>query len=260
MPHKFHYYIYFILANLQVAIFAKHVGELFWDTGVMPEIFKIAPIELLQVTYPYGQLTPGDTLKPEHVVTQPTLSWSTEKDVFYTMFMTGVETPCLPRDTIEEDLGVKVNEWEQWMVINIPEQNIQEGKCLFEYIPPHSPNHPNKTNHYSFLMFKQMYYILEYLDFGSTGVTCLEDISVLKFVRRHHLGEPICGNLFSIPFIPGLPVWNRTTRPPLTVEYPGTFTYPTFNIKDMFTKISTNLMDKQHAYVDDSDVEKGLFL
>lgn len=89
----------------------------------------------------------GNELTPRQVKDIPVaVEWAADADSFYTLIMTDPDAPSRKEPTHRE--------WNHWLVVNIPGNNVAAGETLSEYVgagpPPKSGLH-----RYVFVVFKQ---------------------------------------------------------------------------------------------------------
>lgn len=88
----------------------------------------------------------GAELTPTAVKDIPNVSWECEKDVLYTLMMVDPDAPS------RQD--PKFGEVRHWLVVNIPENSISDGKTIVEYIGSGAPKGTG-LHRYIFLVYKQ---------------------------------------------------------------------------------------------------------
>lgn len=76
----------------------------------------------------------------------PTVLWESDKGALYTLLMTDPDAPSRQTPTF--------GEVRHWLVVNIPENKIEEGDTLFEYIGAGAPEGTG-LHRYIFLVYKQ---------------------------------------------------------------------------------------------------------
>lgn len=102
---------------------------------------------LLKVSYPSGvSVNLGNVLTPTQVKDKPKLIWEAEKDAYYTLVMIDPDAPSRIDFSLREIL--------HWLVMNIPESNVESGDEIIEFIGTGAPKDTG-LHRYIFLVFKQ---------------------------------------------------------------------------------------------------------
>lgn len=95
--------------------------------SVVPDVIDSVPNAILEVIYPKTvKVESGNELTPTKVKDQPSVTWKTETDAFYTLVMTDPDAPSRKNP--------KFREWHHWLVGNIPGNDISKGNTLSEYV------------------------------------------------------------------------------------------------------------------------------
>lgn len=87
-----------------------------------------APPEELHVRYPKAEreVDLGNELTPTQVRDQPIVHFDAEPDNYYTLIMTDPDAPSRKNPVRRE--------WNHWLVVNIPGNNIAKGEVITEYV------------------------------------------------------------------------------------------------------------------------------
>lgn len=77
---------------------------------------------------------------------QPTVTWESKPNTFYTLIMSDPDAPSRA--------DPKFGEWNHWLVVNIPGNNISEGEVRSEYIGAGPPKDTG-LHRYVFVVLEQ---------------------------------------------------------------------------------------------------------
>ncbi|XP_023302379.2 protein D3-like [Lucilia cuprina] len=156
---------------------------------VIPDLLNEGPQEILKVTFDSGvTANMGEELTPTQVQNAPLVEWSAEKDSFYTLLFTEVDAPS------REDTSLK--EWRHWLIVNIPENNVDEGDLVYGY-QGSGPSKGSGFHRYVYLLFKQperLKFDEKYIDANS--IEGRPNFSTNNFSRKYGLGRPVAGNFY----------------------------------------------------------------
>lgn len=96
---------------------------------------------MLQITYPNGDSVGlGNELVPSRTVQTPKVEWHAEKGAYYTLVM------------IDADAPAESHEVRHWLVMNVPEANVENGDEVIAYLG--AGTRPG-IHRYIFLVYKQ---------------------------------------------------------------------------------------------------------
>ncbi|OZC05866.1 phosphatidylethanolamine-binding protein [Onchocerca flexuosa] len=86
------------------------------------------------------------------------------------------------------------------LVINIPGQNVSSGTVLSDYIGS-SPPKGTGLHRYVFLVYKQPGNIrnIQHGHLTTSGKN-RANFKIVKFAKKHHLGNPVAGNFFQAKY------------------------------------------------------------
>lgn len=142
--------IHIIFVTVLVAVGSKadtDIEKAFAALELTPQIIPIAPKNLLMVNYPNDtNVNLGAELTPTQAKDMPNVSWQSEKNTLYTIMMTDPDTPSRQNPTARE--------YRHWMVINIPENSINDGLTVAEYVGSDALE-GSGLHRYMFLVYKQ---------------------------------------------------------------------------------------------------------
>ncbi|XP_055303789.1 phosphatidylethanolamine-binding protein homolog F40A3.3-like [Sitodiplosis mosellana] len=156
----------------------------------MQKYQKNPRIKLFSVSYP-GDIAVnlGNELKPMQTKDKPEVKWEAEKGAFYTLIKIDLDAPNRKKPIWSEI--------RHWLVMNIPEVEVEKGDEIVEYIGAGPP--PDGGLHrYVFLVFKQPNGRIEHNEPRSTKQQWINraNTSVIEFMRKYKLGDPEYGNFY----------------------------------------------------------------
>ncbi|CAG0910012.1 unnamed protein product, partial [Darwinula stevensoni] len=117
------------------------------EDGIIPDMVSTVPPEVVQVKYPSGaEVKMGNVLTPTQVKDVPQVSWNADPHSYYTLAMTDPDAPSRQNP--------KFREWQHWMVVNIPGNDVSKGKVMSEYVGS-GPPQGTGLHRYVFFVYKQ---------------------------------------------------------------------------------------------------------
>ncbi|XP_076678288.1 protein D2 isoform X2 [Andrena cerasifolii] len=167
--------------------------------GVVPDVIDKVPPSELSVAYPNNNVVEiGKVLTPTQVKDPPTVTWTAEANVLYTLCMTDPDAPSRKEP--------KFREWHHWLVGNIPGNDVSKGEVLSAYIGA-GPPEGTGLHRYVFLVYKQP----EKITFTEKCLTNTSgdgrpNFSIKKFASKYKLGDSIAGNMFQAEYDDYVPV------------------------------------------------------
>jgi len=157
---------------------------------VVPDVIDVVPLHVAEVKFASGVvLKSGNELTPTQVKDPPSsVEWPTEEGALYTLCMTDPDAPSRNNP--------KFREWHHWLVVNIPENRVGEGKVLSAYVGSGPPKGTG-LHRYVYLIYKQPGPL-------STDEKILTNrsgegrgqFSIRNFAKKYKLGDPIAGNFY----------------------------------------------------------------
>lgn len=168
--------------------------------GIVPDVIRVAPKEECVVVFDKGvQVCRGNVLTPTQVRYQPEVNWVYEKGAYYTLCMTDPDAPSRK--------DPKYREWHHWLVTNIPENKVDKGTILSEYIGSGPPKDSGK-HRYVYLVYKQskgkMKFDEHVLDNKSANGR--NNFKIAKFAKKYELGDPIAGTFYFAEYDDYVPI------------------------------------------------------
>jgi len=159
---------------------------------IVPDVVDVVPKTTIEVRYASGAIVKGgNELSPTQVKDVPVeITWPTEGGALYTLCMTDPDAPSRATP--------KFREWHHWLIVNIPENRVGEGKVLSEYVGSGPPSGTG-LHRYVFLVFKQPGKLEtdeKFLPNRGTGGEGRANFSIRKFAEKYNLGDPVAGNFY----------------------------------------------------------------
>lgn len=172
-------------------VFCSTVSKNFQENDIVPDVLDIEPDSFLTVNFDVVIANLGNILTPTQVKSIPKVSWiEANASSYYTLIMVDMDAPSR-NDNYEK-------EWQHWLVVNIPGNEVEMGETLSEFISSAPP--PNTGLHrYLFLWFLQP----TKGDFSSfphlkaSSAKGREKFSTRKFVRAFKL-VIMAGNYYQV--------------------------------------------------------------
>ncbi|XP_055323149.1 protein D3-like [Sitodiplosis mosellana] len=152
---------------------------------------------LLKVVYPDGTAVRlGNELKPSQIQDKPTeVAWPCKEGAYYTVLMYNPDGPSR--------VAPVNREYRHWLVVNIPENDIEKGQEVVGYskgVPPKGSG----LHRYVFLVFKQPKIIKYNEPYESPeNHDNRPKTSAAKLAKEYGLGDPVCGNFLQTQYIEG---------------------------------------------------------
>ncbi|RWS09641.1 phosphatidylethanolamine-binding-like protein [Dinothrombium tinctorium] len=160
--------------------------------AVLPDVIDMVPLHTLEVRYANNvEVNMGNELTPSQVKDLPVhLSWPKEEGALYTLCMTDPDAPSRKNQ--------KFGESHHWLVVNIPENDVQRGKTLSEYVGTGDPK-GGGVHRYVFLVYKQPRELKpDESVLSSRSADNRTNFKTTDFAKKYNLGNPIAGNFFQV--------------------------------------------------------------
>ncbi|XP_045034181.1 OV-16 antigen-like [Daphnia magna] len=199
--------------NLPFSVQAEEISDEEWRQmmtddlrrhGVLGQIVDTVPPYVVNVDYAEhacvhmgNQLVPRQTQLQPHQINFPTNG----SGGLFTLMAIDPDVPSRNNSIYSEFL--------QWLVVNIPDEDIERGDVLAEYLGP-LPSHNGGQHRFIFLAHKQPDGSIintsrlphaESCDWASRA-----RFSARKFAQLHRLGEPMAINYFTTEFDSSVPL------------------------------------------------------
>jgi len=165
----------------------------FLDHLIIPDVLDQAPPHVCSVVFPTGaKAILGNYLPAKDVQEQPEkVHYPVEKDALYTVIIADIDT-----QNPEKNSGFV--QWQQWVVMNIPEDDISKGQILSDYIGS-GPLPGTGFHRYLILVFKQSSSIHpnepHYSETDNDRKFRVQD-----FIEKYELGKPIAANFYQTQY------------------------------------------------------------
>ncbi|GAV05934.1 hypothetical protein RvY_15986 [Ramazzottius varieornatus] len=164
----------------------------FKDHLIVPDILEEAPQEICDVKFSASvHAMLGNELRPEDVKEPPSVKWPAEKGAFYTLVIADLDTQNPEKNEGEV-------QWQQYVVMNIPENNISRGKVLSEYIGA-GPLPGTGLHRYAVVVYKQKGQLQPKEPFYSKADGDRK-FSLSEFEKKYSLGKPIAANFYQAKY------------------------------------------------------------
>lgn len=164
--------------------------------GIIPDVIPIGPTEVLKVTFTNNvEVNLGNELTPTQVTDQPTVTWTVnDPNSLYTIIF------ITPDYTSQEDPIHREFQFCQWIIGNIPGNEVAKGEVLKAYIGSCPPRNTG-LHRYVFLLYKQTKRLL-FEGEHRVGFSPLHRVkfSVQKFAEKYNFDDPIAGNFFQAQY------------------------------------------------------------
>lgn len=106
------------------------------------------------MTFPSGAISRnGNQLTTFSVQHEPTVTWNSEPDAFYTLIFSDPDAPSRYLPVLRENF--------HWLVGNIRNGDVSTGDTIFQFLPS-GPPWMTGSHRYVFLVFKQPAGRIEY--------------------------------------------------------------------------------------------------
>ncbi|CAG9791320.1 unnamed protein product [Diatraea saccharalis] len=165
------------------------VTNSFEANQVVPDVVPKAPTALVKVVFPSGvEVNEGNELTPTQVKDVPTVTWDASPDEFYTLAMT------------------ELREFEHWLVVNIPGNDVTAGETLAAYIGS-GPSQNSGLHRYVYLVYKQPSRLtFDEPRLPNTSADNRTNFFIAKFAEKYELGDPIAGNFYQAQYDDYVPI------------------------------------------------------
>uniref|UniRef100_A0A1I8A3L7 Phosphatidylethanolamine-binding protein n=1 Tax=Steinernema glaseri TaxID=37863 RepID=A0A1I8A3L7_9BILA len=177
------------------------VSESFEKHEVVLDVVPLAPKDLAKVVYTEGvEANLGNELTPTQVKDSPCVTWDVEAGALYTLVMTDPDAPSRAEP--------KAREFEHWLVVNIPGNEVSKGDVLAPYVGA-GPPQGTGLHRYVFLIYKQPGKVVDKEHGSNPGREKRRSWKVAAFAEKHKLGSPVAGNLFQAQWDEYVPILHK---------------------------------------------------
>lgn len=123
---------------------------------------------------------------------QPSVEWQNEPGAFYTLLFIEPDAPS------RTDFSLR--EWQHWLIVNIPGNNVSKGTTLSEY-QGSGPGKNSGLHRYVYLLFKQPRELqFDEQHLSATSTEGRANFSTKKFIEKYDLGKPVAGNFYECQY------------------------------------------------------------
>ncbi|OQV14000.1 putative Phosphatidylethanolamine-binding protein-like protein F40A3.3 [Hypsibius exemplaris] len=173
----------------------------FTTEEIVPDALDVAPADLLTVSYRPGVAANlGNVLQVDDVKESPTVAWTANADVYYTLVAIDLDAPSRANPVNRE--------YQHWLVVNIRGGDVARGETLTEYKPP-SPPAGSGLHRYVFLIFRQPHGQIQFHEphlgvaaavaASTLGAPSRSHFSIRNFIKKYGLtAEALAGNFFQV--------------------------------------------------------------
>ncbi|KAF7995061.1 hypothetical protein HCN44_004533 [Aphidius gifuensis] len=162
------------------------VKSSFETAKIVTDIIDTAPTDIISIKYGKKEVNLGNELEPSQTAHIPEIHFNHTGGYLYTLVLTDPDIPVKGYN----------REWQHWLVGNIPEDKVDRGEVLTEYIGPAPPKNSGK-HRYVFLLYKQNQGAITFTERRlGTHDKSRSRFSIKKFADKYNLEGPIAGNYF----------------------------------------------------------------
>ncbi|XP_045104149.1 protein D2-like [Portunus trituberculatus] len=159
--------------------------------GVIPDVLPCCPPSIVQARYGNTEVECGTVVTPTEAKDVPQLSWPVEAGALYTLCMTDPDAPS------RED--PKFGEWQHWLVVNIPGNDVSSGDTLSQYVGP-GPPRGTGLHRYVFVVYRQSGRLTcDEPRVPNTSASPRRCFKINKFAEKYNL-QLIAGNFFQAKY------------------------------------------------------------
>ncbi|XP_065219064.1 protein D2-like [Planococcus citri] len=178
------------------------IPKIFNEELIVPDVIPVPPKLRARMFYPRGEILPGSAMSYNESSFPPVnVSWPYEEGALYTLFMSGISDWKLAKDrTPDYKQGIHGQEWHQWLVSNIPQNNISAGVVNCELLLAGDPCIEGMRDLIMLLIYKQRWPVNITVDNEPGWIEFQRDFRPYRFARRYRLGHPIAGSYHYIVY------------------------------------------------------------
>ncbi|XP_037821554.1 protein D3-like [Lucilia sericata] len=173
-----------------------------YSCGIIPDVIDNEPKDMVEITFNGGlKVNMGNELQPKQVKDKPEVSWKAEQGSLYTLLMVDPDAPSHKNPIRREVL--------HWFVINIPENRVNEGQVVADYMSS-GPQEGTDLHRYVFLIFKQTERITCDKFISRTTREGRIKVKTRDFITQYKLGNPVAGNYYMCQYDDYVPILQAT--------------------------------------------------
>jgi len=171
------------------------------DHEIVPDVIKHFPKDVVEISYARGhEVKLGNELTPTDVKNMPVkISFPFKAGSLYTICMTDPDAPSRKSPTFRE--------WHHYLVVNVPENRIQDGDVLSEYVGSGPP--PGTGLHrYVWLVYEQRNGKINPDEKRLTNRSGENRamFSIEAFAKKYDLGAPVAINFYQAQYDDYVPI------------------------------------------------------
>ncbi|XP_015514199.1 protein D2-like [Neodiprion virginianus] len=173
------------------------VASEFQSANITSDILKgHGPTDLIEVKYGNNVVNLGNELTPTQVKQIPEIHYKHEGGVLYTLVMTDPDVPTRGYN----------REFNHWLVGNIPEESVEKGEVLAEYVGS-GPPQGSGLHRYVFLVYRQDQGAITFDErrLSTWDGKQRRRFSIQKFAEKYSLVGPLAGNYFTAKWDESVP-------------------------------------------------------
>jgi len=186
---------------------ATSVADKFKEHEVVPDVTSKAPQQALEVRYGTHKLDFGNQLTPTQVKDPPTqIRWQADPNSRYTLIFTDPDAPSRQNP--------RSREFQHWLVVNIPGDQLEKGDTLAEFISS-GPPQGTGFHRYTYLVYRQPSGKIQDPEHGyrsNRNTTGRPNWKAEQFASKHHLEGPIAGNFYQAEYDDYVPIVHAQLR------------------------------------------------
>nr|XP_018905787.1 PREDICTED: putative odorant-binding protein A5 isoform X1 [Bemisia tabaci] len=172
---------------------AKELKCLQERNQIYSDLIEMPAENIIQVAYGTVEVAMGNEIHARYTTRMPTfVTWPAKKDSQYCLIMTDPDTSYHSRPT-------EPREYQHWIVVNIPGNNLTGGETITEYVRPNPEYDDDGFHRFIFFVFKQEEKDKIYDEVKRSHIpvkSLRKDFSTKLFAKRHHLKGPVAINFF----------------------------------------------------------------
>jgi len=169
------------------------------ESEVIPDVIRNLPKDVIEIKYNAHEVKLGNELKPTDVRNLPThFNFPYKEGKLYTVIMTDPDAPNRVTHTYRE--------WHHYLVVNVPENRLQDGDVLSEYVGSGPP--PGTSLHrYVWLVYEQQCKLNpDEKRLTNRSAEGRGKFSTENFVKKYNLGVPVAANFYQAQYDDYVPI------------------------------------------------------
>lgn len=157
---------------------------------IVPDVLPSVADDTEEMQVSYGGITvaAGTEIAPSQSLEEPNVSWISDENKFYTLFMVDPDAPSRDEPLYREFI--------HWVVTDIPGSDVKSGVVVVDYMGP-APPHASGIHRYCFLAYEQKEKGVVNVDETKKLFEGRGGKKIMDLVTKSDLGQPIAGNLMT---------------------------------------------------------------